>query len=511
MNHDDFLKNNKVPKTLLAVNAAFAVFYFIMLAFFFEKGNPVLFTLLILGEIFHIWQALTFLYTIWDTEHTMPRDDTFLPPVDVFIPVAGEPLDVIEQTALGAKNMDYPDFRVFILNDGYVAQKDNWEEVELLAQRIGVNCITRRTPGGAKAGNINQALLLTSNPFVAFFDSDHVPEPDFLRETMPYFANPRLGFVQTSQFYRDQSMNTVTSGAWEQQALFFGAICKGKNRLNAVTMCGTNMIVRRQALEEVDGMCENCIAEDFVTGFLIHKNGWQSLYVPKVLAKGLAPQDFLSYYKQQYRWGRGALDLIFRHNLLFTRGLTWKQRVQYLSSVSFFLSGWVVLIDALLPVIFFFTGLYPIYSSTMLIATIFLPYILLMVYTIQRASNSSFTYRALAFSMSGFHIHISSSLSSLFRKKSSFSITSKVAQEGNFIGFVIPQMCYVGLVAFGMVYSAVYFGITPAWGANVSWAVLNAMIFMEYIRGALPQSTFVPAEATSLLGAPEVATNRIEA
>lgn len=492
MYHDDFLKDNKVPKALLAINAAFAILYFILLAFFFQKGNPVLFWLLIAGEVFHLWQALTFLYTIWETEHTLPRDDNFLPPVDIFIPVAGEPLEVIEKTVEGAKAMDYPNFRVFILNDGYVAQKENWREVEELAARLRVNCITRQVPGGAKAGNINQALLLTASPLVAFFDSDHVPEPNFLRETAPYFVNPRLAFVQTSQFYRDQEMNHVTAGAWEQQALFFGAICKGKNRMNAASMCGTNMVVRRDALEEVGGMCEDSIAEDFVTGFMMHKRGWQSLYVPQVLAKGLAPEDFLSYFKQQYRWGRGALDLIFKHNLLFTKGLTMSQRIQYLSSVSFFLSGWVVLIDAIIPIVFFFTGLYPIYTSTMLIATIFLPYILLTLYTIQRASNFSFTYRALAFSMSGFHLHISSTFSSLFRKKSSFSITSKVAQEGNFVSLVLPQVGYVMLAAGGAVYSALHFGLTPAWAANMSWAFLNAMIFTEYIKGALPQPALSP-------------------
>jgi cellulose synthase (UDP-forming) len=316
-----------------------------------------------------------------------------------------------------------------------------------------------------------------------------------LRETIPYFVNPRLGFVQASQFYRDQNLNSVTSGAWEQQTLFFGAICKGKNRMNAVTMCGTNMVARRDALEEVGGMHEGSIAEDFVTGFLMHKNGWQSFYVPQVLAQGLAPEDFQSYYKQQYRWARGSLDLLFRHNLLFTKGITWKQRIQYLSSVSFFLSGWVVLIDALIPIAFFFTGLYPVYTSTMLIATIFLPYILLTLYIIQRSSNSSFTYRALSFSMSGFHIHISSSISSFFRKKSSFSITSKVAQEGNFLGFVIPQLIYIPLVIVGATYSAIHFGLTPAWAANMSWATLNAVVFMEFIKCAMPQPHSLPKPA----------------
>ncbi|HEX4104017.1 MAG TPA: glycosyltransferase [Candidatus Paceibacterota bacterium] len=502
MHDEQFLKNTQVPKLLLAVNILLALFYFFMIAFFFQKGELVLFWLLIFGEVFHLWQAITFIWTIWDTEHDVPKDPQFTPPVDVFITVAGEPIDVIEATVRGALAMDYPNFYVFILNDGYVAKKENWADVVRLADQLGVNCITRRKPRGAKAGNINNGLSVTESPFVAFFDSDHIPKPEFLRETVPYFADSQLAFVQTPQFYKNSETNFVAGGAWEQQSLFFGPICKGKNRLNAVTMCGTNMVVRRTALMEVGGMYEGSIAEDFITGFFLHKNGWKSLYVPKVLARGLAPEDFLAYTKQQARWARGSLDLIFQHNLLFTRGITFKQRMQYLSSVSYFLSGWVVLIDAIIPLMFFFTGQFPIQTSTMALATVFIPYILLMLYTIQRSSNSSFTYRALAFSVAGFQIHIASSVASFFRRKSGFSITPKRAQRGNFLYLTVAQMAYIPLVVAGAAYSVVHAHgvVTPAWVANFSWGLINAVVFAKYVRAAAPQ-TQEPMTVSALLQA----------
>jgi cellulose synthase/poly-beta-1,6-N-acetylglucosamine synthase-like glycosyltransferase len=511
MNHDEqFLNDTQVPKLLLFVNILFALFYFAMIAFFFQRGNEVLFWLLIVGEVFHVWQAITFLYTIWDTEHQAPKDPSYAPRVDVFITVAGEPVEIVETTVRGALAMDYPNFYVFILNDGYVAKKENWADVIRLADHLGVNCITRRKPHGAKAGNINNGLGMTESPLVAIFDADHVPAPDFLKETVPYFADPKLAFVQTPQFYKNNNTNFVTSGAWEQQALFFGPICKGKNRLNAVTMCGTNMVVRRTALEEVGGMYEGSIAEDFLTGFFLHKNGWKSVYVPKILARGLAPEDFLAYVKQQARWARGSLDLIFQHNLLFTRGITFKQRIQYLSSVSYFLSGWVVLIDAIIPLAFFFTGQFPIQTSTMALAAVFIPYMLLMLYAIQRSSNSSFTYRALAFSVAGFQVHIVSSLASFFHKESGFSITPKKAQQGNFLHLAMAQMIYLPLVAAGATYSLIHTHgvITPAWVANFSWGLINAAIFAEYVRAASPQATeplSVPAFLTTGSHAPQEA------
>lgn len=499
MQENDFLQDTRVPKLLLAANVVLALFYFLMIAFFFQRGNAILFWLLIGGEIFHLWQAITFIYTIWETDHTAPRDDSYTPPVDIFIPVAGEPVDVIEATVQGALAMDYPNFKIYILNDGFVAKKANWKEVEELAGRLGVNCITRTVPGGAKAGNINTALAFTANPFITFFDADHVPEPEFLRETMPYFIDEKLAYVQTPQFYKNQDLNHVAGGSWEQQSLFFGPICKGKNRLNSVTMCGTNMVVRRVAMEEAGGMYEKSIAEDFVTGFLMHKNGWRSLYVPKILARGLAPEDFMGYYKQQARWARGSLDLLLHHNILFTRKLTGAQKIQYLSSASYFLSGWVVAMNALIPITYFFTGQFPILTSTMALASIFIPYMLTMLYIIQRSSNFSYTYRAIAFSMAGFHVHMMSSIGSLFGHKAKFSVTPKKKQSGNFTRLVIPQIMYLLLSVVGAGYAIFRANgvITAAWIANFAWSVINSAIFIEYIRAALPSEKVAPALAAA--------------
>ena len=241
--------------------------------------------------------------------------------------------------------MRYAQKKVCLLNDGFVAKKENWRDIELLArdlraEGLPVECITRTTPGGAKAGNINNALRYTESPLVAIFDADHVPHRDFLEKTVGYFGagaeaqasvaelradRRKVGFVQTPQYYKNFAKNYLTSSSWEQQELFFGPICKGKNRLNAATMCGTNMLISREALSEVGGMCTESIAEDFVTGLFMHERGWVSVYHPEVLAEGLATEDFLTYSKQQFRWARGSLDVIFRYNPLFMRGLTWRQ------------------------------------------------------------------------------------------------------------------------------------------------------------------------------------------
>ncbi|MDB5244755.1 MAG: hypothetical protein JWN18_625 [Parcubacteria group bacterium] len=484
----DFLRTD-APKSFFLLNAGLAVLYFAVLAFFFPIGNPTLFYLLIAGEVFHMWQVFTFLYTVWDTGFQRPVYVNYTPGVDVFITVAGEPTDLVRATVLAAKVMDYPDFTIHILNDGYVAGKENWREIQALASELGVNCITRTVPGGAKAGNINNALKLTSNHLVACLDADHVPHTSFLAKTVPYFGDANVGFVQTPQFYKNYAENYLTSGAWDQQELFFGPICKGKNRLNSVTMCGTNMVIRRSALLEVGGMCTQSIAEDFITGLLIHARGYLSVYVPEVLAEGLATEDLLSYSKQQFRWARGALDVIFRWNPLFMRGLSLAQKIQYLSSASFYLSGLFIVLDAALPLLFFYTGLVPVHISGMLLAAVFLPYFFWTIYVIQRVSNFTFTFSSLGFSMGSFNIHLRALASAATFRKTAFSITLKERVRGNFLPLVKWHILYISLVVVGIPFAIFREGLSAALLNNTAWAFLNAIVFVPFIRAALPSDS----------------------
>lgn len=475
-----------LKKSLLLATAVIALIYFYSMAFRMTRGNSVLFGLLIAGEIFHVWMALTYIHTMWSSKSESKFNRYFHPAVDVYITVAGEPIDIVEETVTAAKRMDYPNFNVYILNDGYVAGKQNWREPEILAERLGVSCITRTRPGGAKAGNINHAMLLTRSPYIAVFDADHVPARDFLKKTVGYFSDERMAIVQTPQYYKNRDLNPVTSASWGQQELFFGPICHGKSPINSAFMCGTNMVVRKQALLDAGGMSEHNIAEDFLTSLFMHEKGWKSIYVPEVLAEGLAPEDLLSYYKQQFRWARGGLEVVFKYNPLFRRGLTWKQRIEYLSSATYHLSGIIVLLNALFPVIFFFTGLVPLQISTMLLATVFLPYIFLMVYILQRSANFSYTFEALAFSMGSFPIHIRALWAVLSGEKSSFSITSKKKIHGNFIGLVIPHILYIVLVAVGFGVAINRNGLNVSVWNNLAWALFNIAAMTPFILAAVP-------------------------
>lgn len=483
----DFLKST-ITKPIILINVFFAVIYFVVITFFFTEGNTFLFWLLIGGEVFHMWLLFTFLFTVWEMKETKPFNALYMPEVDIFITVAGEPKSVIEETIIAVKEMNSAKKNIYILNDGFVAKRENWMEAEEVAREHGVNVITRKIPGGAKAGNINNALKKTTSEYIVIFDADHVPYGNFLEKTLPFFSDPSVAFVQSPQFYKNYNLNRVTRGSWEQQELFFGPICKGKNSLNSTTMCGTNMVIRKDALLSVGGMCEESIAEDFATGLFLHQKGFTSVYVPEVLAEGLAPEDFLSYYKQQFRWARGAFDVLFKYNVLFRRGLTLSQRIQYLSSASYFLSSLIVVMNALIPFVYFFTGAVPFLISTMLLAVVFIPYIFLTLYVLQRSTNFSVTFNALAFSMSSFSIHISALWSLLSGKKTTFEITSKKKLEGNFLNLVKAHIFYIALLPVGLTVAIIREGVSASVVANSAWAILNAVIFTEFILAAMPDS-----------------------
>lgn len=482
--------NGVSNKKLLVANILLSIVYFIAITFFFDHGNMVLFSLLILGEIFHLWQIVGYCYTVWSSDYSAAFDKHFSKPVDVFITVAGEPIEIVEQTARAAMAMHYPDFNVYLLNDGYVAKKENWREVVDLADKLGIECITRKTAGGAKAGNINNAARQTKSPYIVIFDADHIPYKTFLSEVMGYFADPKMGFVQTPQYYHNQKTNDVTQTAWDQQSLFFGPIMSGKNRLNSVFMCGTNMALSRKALNQAGGMCEFNIAEDFLTSLFIHEKGWNSIYVPKVLAKGLAPEDFLSYYKQQFRWTRGSLEVIFKYNPFFRKGLSWKQKFQYVISASYYLSGVVVLIDAMLPIIFLYTGITAVSTSTMALAFIFLPYIFLNLLILQITSNYAYTFKAIAYSTSSFYIQIRAIIAVLAGQKTSFAVTSKQAIQGNFLYLVTPQIIYIALFLIGGVVAFKREGLSASLLANAAWGVVNIALFVPFIMAASPKKSF---------------------
>jgi cellulose synthase (UDP-forming) len=482
--------SDKVNHPTLTLGIILTLLYGFIIFWWLPKGELWLYWLLMIGEIFHIWLILSYIFTIWPRDQLSEFENSFCPTVDIFITVAGEPVDIVKKTVIATKNINYPKKKIYILNDGLVCNSENWEEIEALGLSEEVNTITRKIGGGAKAGNINNALKLTKSPFIAVFDADHVPNVDFLKQTMGYFIDKRVAFVQTPQFYGNFSENIITMGSSEQQELFFGPILEGKNNSNSVFMCGTNMVLSRNALNEVGGLCDTNIAEDFLTSLFIHEKGWKSIYVPRILASGIAPSDFLSYYKQQFRWARGSLEVIFKYNPIFRKGLSFQQKLHYLISASYYLSGIFVIVNMFVPIIYLLFQIEPLTTSTMTLSLSFLPYLFICIHILQKSSNSNYTFKALSFSMGSFFIFTSALISVLLNRKVSFAVTSKQTIQGNFVNLVLPHFIYFGICIFTSIFYLITHGITPSFVTNFSWIFFNNIVFLPFILAALPSFEF---------------------
>jgi len=477
----------RISKVWVAAAAISSMTYAASIAWFLAPASLILLLLFLASQLFRLGQALVFCYTVWPRRTLRTYSEHFVAPVDVFITTAGEDLAILEQTIEAAKRQDYPCFTVYVLNDGYVLNAPDWREIEELAERLGVRCITRRRPGGAKAGNINHALGLTDSPFVAVLDVDHKPNERFLRTLIGWFAGPEVGFVQSPQYYRNRGECYVSAAAFEQQQLFFNAIATGKNALNSAFMCGTNMILRRRALEDVGGMDESNVTEDFLTSLFLHRKGWKSVYVPTVLSEGLGPVDALSYHKQQLRWAKGCLEVLFRHAPWRSQVLSRSQRIQYVFSASHYLSGLALVLEMAFPLMVLFTGAAPFYIGGAITMSAWVFFVGTMLLLVRLASSGAFTFRALSFTIGSFAIYVRALIEVAAGLRSRFAVTPKRRSQGNGLHVVLPHLIYSMLAGAGIASALVREGPTIPVLASAAWAVAFQVLFIPFVAAALPQ------------------------
>jgi cellulose synthase (UDP-forming) len=454
-------------------------------------GNPFLFALLLVAELFNIAQAVGF----WWTCVRRGRRRRPLPPplpatsVDVFIPTYDEPIEVVEATIVAATALRGASVTVAVLDDG------NRDEMRVLAAHHGARYVRRTLHRGAKAGNINHALGRTTAPFVLVLDCDHVARADLLEQTLPRFGDERVAYVQTPQYYANAATNTIASASWSQQALFFGPIARGKAAHDSMFCCGTNVVFRREALDEVGGFPETSVTEDFELSVRLHELGWRSAYVPRVLASGLGPEDLGSYVTQQHRWARGCLGAI---PAIARSRLPVRQKLQYLLSASYFLSGWAVMVYLALPVIRITTGAQPLAGTAadgFLMA--FAPYFALAIATVASVGAGSYTFAAYSLATSTFWIHVHATYASVRSRPSRFVVTPKQGRSVRQWRPVAPTLAVIAVLlvtaGFGLAR-----GRDPATLNNVAFLVLHVCVLSHGVATALVPALATPARVATV-------------
>ncbi len=264
--------------------------------------------------------------------------------VAVLVTVVNEDLSIVRNTLESAKAL-IGEKEIYLLDDG------RKPATQALAAQMGVRYITRENNAFFKAGNLNNALRRhVAEEFVLVVDADFALHPDFIQRTLPLFHDPRIAAVQTPQVYSNQD-TLFAKGSKYLQNIFYTYLQPGKHLLDSAFCVGTNVIFRKKALAEVGGIAELEHSEDIFTTINLLEHGYKVAFLNEPLAVGLSPTTLISFYTQQYRWARGGMLMLLKHNTLFNRRLHPEQRLQFFLANFFYLSGISVIIYLISPLL----------------------------------------------------------------------------------------------------------------------------------------------------------------
>ena len=488
------IQTKKIPNTtlLFIIIAPFTILFYASYVFNpVHMGNVWLYFLQLFADTIAITNVgalwLTIILDVVQPEHhkrNLLYDPTWIQKntktVDVLVPVSSEPFEIIEETIQKVLHITYP-HNTYILDDGASSA------VKRLAEKEHINYIARpsQQKSFAKAGNLNYGLASCTGEFFAVLDADHVPQPEFITELLPFFKNEKVALVQAPQYYTN-TKNFIAAGTAEAQEIFYKYVQPAKNSYNASFCVGTNMLLRRKAIDEIGGIASLNHSEDIWTTILLHEKNWESVFYNKILTKGRAPETIVAFFRQQSRWALGGFSLFFTHNPLFNTKLTADQKVQYFFTTIHYFTAFSMCIYIFLPIIYLLTNSYPldilnsadwpIHYIPYFITIYFLPFFLLGKLTIATASTA----------LASFSPYLQAFISILLKNKYTWIATGTKKKKAPIIMqyiwshvFIISLSLFAILVGWYNVYDTLTTTIISF------WTLINAYLLFAFLKNGL--------------------------
>lgn len=241
------------------------------------------------------------------------------PPVTVQLPVYNEQ-HVIESLINACAGLDYPRhlLQIQVLDDSTdittgIAQRtaQGWQ-----SQGVNVTVVRREERAGYKAGALDHGLTQATGEFIAIFDADFVPEPDFLRRAIPHFFQPgqdRLAFVQGRWGHLNRDYSPLTQA--QALALDGHFVVEQAGRQAAGYPFGFNGsggVWRRSCIEDpaVGGWHADTLCEDLDLSYRAQLAGWRPCFVEDLEAPAEIPPQLLAFKQQQFRWAKGSVQTL---------------------------------------------------------------------------------------------------------------------------------------------------------------------------------------------------------
>jgi exo-beta-1,3-glucanase (GH17 family)/cellulose synthase/poly-beta-1,6-N-acetylglucosamine synthase-like glycosyltransferase len=253
---------------------------------------------------------------------TIGENLTF-PKVSIHIPAYYEPVDMLKQTLDAVSRLDYPNFEcVVIINN--TPDLAFWQPIQDHCRMLGerFKFINAEKVQGFKAGALRIAMDRTAADaeIIGILDADYVVDPDWLKDLVPVFADPRVGIVQAPQEHRDEDRSLMHYMMNGEYAGFFDIGMVQRNEENAIIVHGTMCLMRRAAMDMAGGWSSDTICEDTDLGLTIFELGWLVHYTNHRYGRGLLPDTYEAFRKQRNRWAYGGFQIVKKHWRRFLPG-----------------------------------------------------------------------------------------------------------------------------------------------------------------------------------------------
>jgi exo-beta-1,3-glucanase (GH17 family)/cellulose synthase/poly-beta-1,6-N-acetylglucosamine synthase-like glycosyltransferase len=265
----------------------------------------------------------------------LPAVEGFGPKVSIHVPAHREPPEMLKATLDAVARLDYPNFECIVVINN-TPDPAFWRPIEDHCRVLGdrFKFINEDNVSGYKAGALRLALAHTAADaeIIGIIDADYVVRPDWLKDLVPAFADPKVGMVQAPQDHRDGDRSVMHHVMNGEYAGFFDIGMVQRNEANAIIVHGTMCLMRRAALTSVGGWSTDTIVEDCDLGLKVLEHGWQIHYTNRRYGHGLLPDTFEAYKKQRYRWAYGGFQILrkhWRHLLPRAIGLTREQKREF--------------------------------------------------------------------------------------------------------------------------------------------------------------------------------------
>ncbi len=494
----------------------------------FNPDAPIFSVAMFAAEFVMYLGTFVFFFDVWEE----PAKRIFPPgaalpktarSVDVFITTYDEATALVEDSLRDALALDVPkgwSVQVSVLDDG------DRTDIKDMTLRHGATYFARQENVGFKAGNLKNALWQTSADFVVIADADTRLFPSFLRNTLGYFSDTNVAWVQTPHWFYDipagrKIMDFVPS-AWTKKwmhklsgvtiggdpfssasDIFFDVIQRRRDRHGASFCCGAGSIHRREALFEValktsqersDGALpalqpfQYHVSEDILTSMELHAKKWTSRYHPQVEAKMLSPWSVEAWAAQKLKYAGGSLDIAVHRLPRCLMNIPWRVRLHYLATFWSYFAVIPYLFLLMAPVFTLFTGIAPVASYSAEFFIHLLPFLVSLEIAVFVGMKGYDIHGSRAAAVMSMPFVVRGVLLVLSGKKIAFKPTPKTLQGQRGLQFLWPHMAVLALFALAVVYGVTAYLVgsrdhtLSMLVVNVFWLAWNGLALSRALR-----------------------------